>query len=966
LDYIEDNDTLFEEPVSEKTTESGYADIYIPSALNGEVVIEVKRDDIYPRDNDVIKQARKYTDELSTDFFVTCNSNDLFLFHYQGEIELKDIDFYYFNLREAQLEEAIAQLLGVVEHVHENQQLPQQGDRERIVGILRSFHSSIWPTYKALAQEKHGSNEKFTQNFDKWIRENDYTDLDDDEQFEIAGKQYAYLLTNKVLFYDVVREKTKSEFDPQSGEMVTEIETKSGFELDSLHEHTTLSNLENHLKNQFDKIVEEIDYKPIFDDGSSLFADFPQNKKTLRTLEDFLTNIESESITALDEDLLGETYEELIPADERKALGQYYTPPKIAQTISEWAIQEPEEDRLPRVLDPACGSGTFSVEAYKSIENLAPHTSHQDILDQIVAVDINKFPLHLTALNLASRNISERTDRLHTHHDSFFNLSPDINRLFTNQVHGDSEGEVGAFDAVIANPPYIDQRDLYPNKEHFRSHLNELGPSNSSLYYDGKTRFSKRCDAYIYFVTHGTQFLNKRGRLGFIIPTKWMMTGYGQEFQQFLHDNYKIRAIVAFNARVFKDAFVDGALLLIERCGDEQERRDNVTNFVRIKESMEYQDIVDTVDYEFDLEDSREMLVLNRDAYRTVAAKQSYLMDRESSKLGHFLTAPQEFIELLENPHTTSLKNLLADSSRGVTTGDNDFFIIDRDEAEARGIDDQFLTPILRWIKDMEAGKPVTHKTSDNVVIDVNEYVKQVKRQGSLQQSDIEQRVKTALKNDGHQALLDYIRQGEAQEINEKNTCASREVWFNVGELDHPDILVPKGFKYRLFVARNADGLAANNRLYCLDVERGVDKMALMGALNSTVFQAALETLGRVEGRGMMEISKGDLVSMPVLDVRNLSDEEKEAIQDAYEALENGEDDARHRLDKAVVEVMGVDVDIDRLQELREMVTNQRNDRGTTTEVMVDRVDTLEELGTHTFTVGTEGEGGDAQLSEFM
>jgi RecB family endonuclease NucS len=69
LDYIEDNGTLFEEPVSEKTTESGYADIYIPSALNGEVVIEVKRDDIYPRDNDVIKQARKYTDELSADFF---------------------------------------------------------------------------------------------------------------------------------------------------------------------------------------------------------------------------------------------------------------------------------------------------------------------------------------------------------------------------------------------------------------------------------------------------------------------------------------------------------------------------------------------------------------------------------------------------------------------------------------------------------------------------------------------------------------------------------------------------------------------------------------------------------------------------------------------------------------------------------------------------------------------------------
>lgn len=55
LDYIEDNDTLVEEPVSEKTTDEGFADIFIPSALNGEVVIKVKRDDIYPRDHDVVK-----------------------------------------------------------------------------------------------------------------------------------------------------------------------------------------------------------------------------------------------------------------------------------------------------------------------------------------------------------------------------------------------------------------------------------------------------------------------------------------------------------------------------------------------------------------------------------------------------------------------------------------------------------------------------------------------------------------------------------------------------------------------------------------------------------------------------------------------------------------------------------------------------------------------------------------------
>ncbi len=966
LDYIDNNDTLFDEPVSEKTTESGFADIYVPSSLNGELVIEVKRDDIYPRDKKVIKQAREYSEDLDADFFATCNSNDLFLFHYQGEIEISDIEFYYFNLRDTDLSEVIPQLLGVVEHVHEAQSLPDQTERERIVGVLRSYHSSIWPTYKELAREKYGSNEQFTQQFDQWVQENDYTDLDDDEQYEVAGKQYAYLLTNKVLFYEVIRDKTKSTYDPDVGEHIAEIETKSGFELDPLHGHTTLKNLENHLQNQFKTIIEEIDYEPIFDDGASLFSDFPQNRKALTTLEDFLENIEAESITRLDEDLLGEIYEELIPASERKMLGQYYTPPKIAETLASWAISNRSNDNLQRVLDPASGSGTFTVEAYQQLEELPSQPSHQEIVDQLVSIDINKFPLHLTALNVASQNISEKTDRIHTHNESFFNISPDVDALFSSKVHADEDDrEMGKFSAAIGNPPYIDQRQLYPDKEHFRRHLKELGPDGSSPYYDGNKRFSKRCDAYIYFITHATQFLNNTGRLGYIVPTKWMMTGYGEEFQEFLHDYYKIRAVVAFGARAFEDAFVDGALLMIERCDDDEERRNNVVNFIRVKEEMESEDIVDTVEYEINLDDSREMLVLTRDSYRTVAVKQEYLMERESYKLGHFLSAPQEFIKLLENPYTTQLENLLQNSSRGVTTGNNDFFLIDKEDAESRGIDEKFLTPVIRWIKQMEPQTKLTEASTDVYLLDVHDYVEEVKSSGNLQQSDLEERVKSQLRDDGHMALWDYIREGEAQGVNEKRTCSNRDVWFDVGDLERADILHPKGFKYRLFCLRNADNIAANNRLYRLHPGQGIDTKVLLGVLNSTVYQAAVETLGRSEGRGMLELSKGDLLSLPVLDIRKLDDNQKQAIQGAFEDWESGKEDAQDELDRVVLEIMDMELDVNELQEIREAVTQERNDRGTSSEVMVSRVDTLEDVGTDTFTVGSESEG-EAQLSDFM
>lgn len=966
LDYIDEINTVFEEPVSEKTTDSGFADIFIPSALNGEVVIEVKNDDIYPRDHEVVKQARRYADELGAKFFATCNSNDLFLFHYQGDIELETIDFYYFNLREVQVEEAIPQFLGVVEHVNEEKALPDQPERERIVGVLRSFHSSIWPTYTALAEKKYGRNEKFTQQFDEWVKENDYGDLDDNEQFKVAGKQYAYLLTNKVLFYDVVREKTKAKYDPEIGDTVAEIETESGFELDSLHEHTMLSNLENHLQNQFETIIEEIDYEPIFEDGTSLFADFPQNKRTLRTLEDFLSNIEAESVVKLDEDLLGEIYEELIPIEERKSLGQFYTHPKVAQTLSEWAIHRNGKSH-PRVLDPASGSGTFCVESYKKLDRLLPKSRHQDIIDHIVAVDINRFPLHLTALNLASQNITERTDRLHLFHDSFFNIDPDTQFFETSRIGGEEQEVLGTFDAVVGNPPYIKQGSLYPDKEHFRRHLKEFGMNGKSPYYDGDKRLSKRSDAYVYFVTHGTQFLDEGGRLGFIIPTKWMMTGYGEDFQEFVYAEHKLEAVVGFGARAFEDAFVDGALIMLERCEDEEERRQNTTKFIRVRDTMDVDDILETVDFEYGLDGEREILIQNREAYRTVAVRQGVLMDKETKKVRHYLTAPQTFIELLENPRMVQLNELLSDFRRGITSGANDFFYIEEENIPHIGIDKRFLTPLVKWIKQMEKGEPLTGKTTDLYVFHVHDYVEEVRTRDDVRGGDLEQRVKNAMRKDGYDNAIDYIEEGEAQEYHENRTCASRKVWFDLGDVQPADIVHPKGFKYRVFASRN-EGLIVNDRLYCLDVAPDIDEYALLAYLNSTVYQAVVETWGRNEGRGMLEIMGYEVEQVPALNIRALTDDVVEELREAYLAFEDGEENTQDRLDELILKAAGIDIDVKEFQDMTMEVTNRRNERGMSSEIMVEEVDTLEDLGTHTFEVGVEGptEADNTDLSGFM
>ena len=60
--------------------------------------------------------------------------------------------------------------------------------------------------------------------------------------------------------------------------------------------------------------------------------------------------------TDVDHDVLKALYESVIDADTRKHLGEYYTPDWLAEGIVEQTVDDPLKQR---VLDPACGSGTF-------------------------------------------------------------------------------------------------------------------------------------------------------------------------------------------------------------------------------------------------------------------------------------------------------------------------------------------------------------------------------------------------------------------------------------------------------------------------------------------------------------------------------------------------------------------------------------------------------------------------------
>ncbi|MGH6899071.1 MAG: N-6 DNA methylase [Geminicoccaceae bacterium] len=63
-------------------------------------------------------------------------------------------------------------------------------------------------------------------------------------------------------------------------------------------------------------------------------------------------------------DILKGLYESLIDPEQRHDLGEYYTPDWLAQRICEAAIHDPLNER---VIDPACGSGTFLFHAIRRL-----------------------------------------------------------------------------------------------------------------------------------------------------------------------------------------------------------------------------------------------------------------------------------------------------------------------------------------------------------------------------------------------------------------------------------------------------------------------------------------------------------------------------------------------------------------------------------------------------------------------
>jgi len=101
--------------------------------------------------------------------------------------------------------------------------------------------------------------------------------------------------------------------------------------------------------------------------------------------------IQEYEFSDVSEDILKGVYQELIDLDTRHALGEYYTPDWLCEKV----IAALPIEAGSRVLDPACGSGSFLRAAVARLRAIDPEASAETLSAQVAGIDIHPLSVQI-------------------------------------------------------------------------------------------------------------------------------------------------------------------------------------------------------------------------------------------------------------------------------------------------------------------------------------------------------------------------------------------------------------------------------------------------------------------------------------------------------------------------------------------------------------------------------------------
>ena len=574
--------------------------------------------------------------------------------------------------------------------------------------ILFVFHPSDFltnPHFKMLSKESFEKNELDTyakENYKKQLKYRiDKQLLQDMIHFrEILSKDIVKNNQDKHLTQDDIDESVQRILDRLI--FIRNAEDR-GLEENQLQSivRQWYSKGKGHLMKEISRIYADYDRNY----NSKLFAhhlcdDLYMDNEALQEVIEGLNHSKDNSyrydFSIIESDVLGNIYEQYLgnilkstpkrakleeSKTHRKEQGIYYTPSYIVDYIVKNTVGEyikthtPEEIKKVRILDPACGSGSFLIRAYKELENYWLHNSDfaQTTLDSeefyskkveilknnIFGVDLDPKAVEIAQLNLLLQ-ISERKQRLPILQNNIKVGNSLIDDPFISDKAFKWEGEFsgvmkeGGFDIIISNPPYLKIEEL-PEKErkYYQENYSET--------------YMKRYDAYALFTEKGVTLLKEGGIFGMIIPSTILNNLSFINIRKFLINSTSITKVVNLGGKIFKGVNNDTLILILKK-----QRLNQITT------------IYDVPKYGGGIATIKESGKVNiRANYGPPLYNIELRLTKEADKI--LTKMNQNSIPLGE----------ISNCFQGLVTGSNEAYIVTKEQIFTEGLENKLCKPVL-------------------------------------------------------------------------------------------------------------------------------------------------------------------------------------------------------------------------------------------------------------------------------
>lgn len=389
-----------------------------------------------------------------------------------------------------------------------------------------------------------------------------------------------------------------------------------------------------------------------------------------------------------------------------------------------------------------------------------------------------------------------------------------------NLIHSDftATESFGNTNLLISNPPYV--RHHYIGQEK-KAKLADRVKRETGLSLSGLAGL------YCYFVLSAHKWLAPDAVCGWLIPSEFMDVNYGSTLKQYLLNRVHLLRIHRYDPYdcKFGDALVSSCVVWFKN-----------------------EVISDNYDVEFSYGGTHDHPEIRKRVDRSSLEKHRKWThfsqkENESAQQDHLLI-----------PTLGDFFNI----KRGLATGDNDFFILSKEQIDALGLDMTFFTPILpspRYLK------------CDEVFSDSNGHPQLDKKYYLLRCTLQEDEIKAK-----YPSIWKYLNSGK-ETTAQKYLCKNRKVWyFQENRAATPFLCSYMGrgtdghsAPFR-FILNHTDAIATNSylMLYPKDnlkaaISQSPDILHKVWKVLTNITASDLEREGRVYGGGLKKIEPKEL-----------------------------------------------------------------------------------------------------------